>query len=520
MRTLWVGAVVAVFAVSCNEGVGPQGPEGPAGPQGASGPQGPEGAQGPQGPQGPEGPPGMVLVLDGGVLTGPAGESVEVEPLDAGAGCPQGGVLVRQRSDGGVVAVCHGAPGPQGAQGPQGPQGAQGAQGAQGPAGAQGPQGAQGPAGAQGPQGAPGMQGPAGAQGPQGAQGPAGMQGPAGTPGQSVVGMSEAPGPNCAAGGVRYTSASGVAFVCNGAQGVQGAQGIQGPPGPPGPGTVTSVGAGQGLTASPTNPITTAGTLAIDRALVPVLNANNTFTGSLTATGFTGDGAGLTDVDAELLQGLPLSDLQPRFGERTFQPCTWTGSAVNCRDTCTWTGTGDVTCTAPGATGCTWFTGGSGNFCPTSGACALSCADSTKAGWTFAESPAAARLIPLPAATAPGVTGRLFAGVRHPLIVCPYRATPFVLPVTMYLFRGVADPALVIWRGFIRTNGGASGARDLIGEALPLLGEIGVTPGLSYSLWVSAGPVVGDTTAVCYLARSSTETNNVTLRYQPGRGGL
>jgi hypothetical protein len=47
-----------------------------------------------------------------------------------------------------------------------------------------------------------------------------------------------------------------------------------------GAGTVTSVAAGTGLTASP-NPITGAGTLSINTSVVPLLSSNNTFTGSL-----------------------------------------------------------------------------------------------------------------------------------------------------------------------------------------------------------------------------------------------
>jgi hypothetical protein len=52
--------------------------------------------------------------------------------------------------------------------------------------------------------------------------GPTGPAGPQGTPGQSVVGSSEPAGSNCSAGGVRLVSASGSAFVCNGAQGTPG----------------------------------------------------------------------------------------------------------------------------------------------------------------------------------------------------------------------------------------------------------------------------------------------------------
>ncbi|HET7928546.1 MAG TPA: hypothetical protein VFM40_03250 [Actinomycetota bacterium] len=115
-----------------------------------------------------------------------------------------------------------GPPGGAGPQGPSGPQGATGATGPQGAAGATGPQGPPGPqgtAGATGPQGPPGPQGTTGATGPEGPTGltgPTGATGATGPAGQSVVGASEPPGVNCANGGVRYTSASGVDYVCNG----------------------------------------------------------------------------------------------------------------------------------------------------------------------------------------------------------------------------------------------------------------------------------------------------------------
>jgi hypothetical protein len=69
----------------------------------------------------------------------------------------------------------------------------------------------------------------------------------------------------------------------------------------PATGTVTSVGSGLGLSGGP---ITGSGTLAINPSVVPQLAAANTFTanqtvnGSVTATSFTGNGAGLTNVTA------------------------------------------------------------------------------------------------------------------------------------------------------------------------------------------------------------------------------
>ena len=67
-----------------------------------------------------------------------------------------------------------------------------------------------------------------------------------------------------------------------------------------GSGTVTSVGSGLGLTGGP---ITTSGTLTIDTSVVPLLSASNTFVGAITAPSFTGNGAGLTNVNAATLSG-------------------------------------------------------------------------------------------------------------------------------------------------------------------------------------------------------------------------
>ena len=188
---------LCVLALSaCPQGgtQGPAGPTGPQGLQGATGPQGqvgPTGAQGVEGPQGPPGPTGpkgdkgdqgMVLILDGGVVTGPqgpAGASVSVSAVDAGTACPTGGVRVSQ-SDGGTYYVCNGAAGPtgpQGATGPTGPQGATGATGATGNTGATGATGPMGSTGPAGPQGNPGPQGPAGPSGGSTLEDPAGFAG-------------------------------------------------------------------------------------------------------------------------------------------------------------------------------------------------------------------------------------------------------------------------------------------------------------------------------------------------------
>src|SRR5207253_4033024 len=67
-----------------------------------------------------------------------------------------------------------------------------------------------------GPPGPPGPTGATGATGPAGATGATGAQG---SPGQSVAGAPELAGPNCSAGGIKYVSASGTDYVCNGVAG-------------------------------------------------------------------------------------------------------------------------------------------------------------------------------------------------------------------------------------------------------------------------------------------------------------
>jgi hypothetical protein len=214
--------------------VGPQGEVGPAGSMGAPGPVGPQGNVGPVGPVGPQGalgPAGQVLVVDGGVVTGPPGASVVVTPITAGgATCPAGGQRLTQLSDGGISSVCNGAPGAAGATGPAGPAGpvgasltatalpmlspqcptggvlvgladggtlpvcngaigstgATGAIGAIGATGAIGPIGPTGPAGPVGPAGSPGATGATGAPGAAGAPGAIGPAGPPGAPGPAL----------------------------------------------------------------------------------------------------------------------------------------------------------------------------------------------------------------------------------------------------------------------------------------------------------------------------------------------
>ena len=187
-------AVLLVFS-ACPAPVSSIGPGGPTGPQGLTGDRGPQGPAGlngtngldgmggPQGPMGVQGAMGAVLVLDGGVVTGPAGSSVITSPIPLGDPvCALGGVRLTQLSDAGITRVCNGATGPAGVVGPAG---ATGGVGPAGPAGATGGVGPAGATGGVGPAGATGGVGAAGATGGVGPAGPAGLAGPAGAPGST-----------------------------------------------------------------------------------------------------------------------------------------------------------------------------------------------------------------------------------------------------------------------------------------------------------------------------------------------
>jgi|GEM_PF-1747281 len=183
--------------------VGPRGPAGPAGPMGAAGQTG---SAGPMGP------------------AGQAGQSVVSSSEPIGPNCATGGIKFVSAS--GTAYACNGAAGAAGSPGSQGSQGPAGVAGAQGPAGS---------AGAQGPPGAPGIQGP---PGPSGAPG---MPGASGAPGQSVIGVAELPGVNCPHGGVKYVSVAGTDYVCDGAAGPAGAGGPAGAPGPAGASVISTL---------------------------------------------------------------------------------------------------------------------------------------------------------------------------------------------------------------------------------------------------------------------------------------
>jgi hypothetical protein len=152
-----------------------------------------------------------------------------------------------------------GPAGPQGPTGPAGPQGSSGATGLQGPAGAPGPQG---PAGVAGPQGPTGATGASGAQGPPGATGATGPQGPTGMTGPQ--GPAGAPGPQGPAGGSPFSVVGTNAYYLSG-----------------------FVGLG---TTNPSSELQVNGTV--------------------TATSFTGSGAGLSGLNGGAIVGGSLTSAQ------------------------------------------------------------------------------------------------------------------------------------------------------------------------------------------------------------------
>jgi hypothetical protein len=165
--------------------------------------------------------------------------------------------------------------------------GAKGADGMAGATGAQGPIGMTGPAGAQGPVGMTGPAGPLGMVGPAGMTGPAG---PAGQAGQSVTVTPEAAGANCAAGGVKLTTASGTSYVCNGA----GGQGV----------TVTSENPGANCAAGGIKVQSGASTTYVCNGAVDytkaIANGTTAQTASFNITGNGTVGGGLTTATLDV----------------------------------------------------------------------------------------------------------------------------------------------------------------------------------------------------------------------------
>ncbi len=197
MRALLVAAVALALAACPSGGTqgpkgdtGAQGPAGMPGAPGSKGDPGEKGDKGDKGDRGDQGEPGMVLIVDGGVVTGPPGRSVDVSAVDAGSQCSGGGVRIAL-TDGGVLYLCNGANGTNGVNGTNGTNGVDGrsvdvqAAGGACPTGgirviapdggaslicngANGSNGMNGTNGTNGMNGAPGMQGPPGPPGPPG----------------------------------------------------------------------------------------------------------------------------------------------------------------------------------------------------------------------------------------------------------------------------------------------------------------------------------------------------------------
>jgi Phage Tail Collar Domain/Collagen triple helix repeat (20 copies) len=202
---------------------GRRGKAGHRGRPGASGTVGATGLRGPDGRAGARGATGADGVAGLEALTATAAEP-------AGADCGTGGVKLMtgidadrngtldpgEMNNAATRYVCNGGQGDQGDRGEKGDRGDKGEPGDRGATGEKGEKGVQGE---QGTPGAKGDKGDKGVTGDPGAKGDKGDTGSTGGAGQSVTAATEAPGANCAAGGVRYTAASGTSYVCNGAPG-------------------------------------------------------------------------------------------------------------------------------------------------------------------------------------------------------------------------------------------------------------------------------------------------------------
>ena len=202
---------------------GARGKSGATGATGALGLRGPVGADGRVGDRGPAGADGA-KGLDAVTATAaePAGAECGAGGTKLTSGIDADGDGTLDPSEASTATsqyVCNGAKGDTGEKGAKGDTGEKGDPGAKGDKGDPGATGDKGEPGAKGDKGDPGATGAKGDKGDPGAKGDKGDPGATGGAGQSVTSGVEAPGANCATGGVRYTSASGVNYVCNGAVG-------------------------------------------------------------------------------------------------------------------------------------------------------------------------------------------------------------------------------------------------------------------------------------------------------------
>lgn len=250
---------------------GPQGEPGPMGPQGIRGIQGETGPVGPQGLKGDKGDTGATG------LTGPQG--------------PQGPQGIQG------VKGDKGDTGAQGIQGPKGDTGATGATGPQGVAGPIGPKGDTGATGAVGPQGPKGLTGDTGPQGPIGLTGP---QGPAGfvtlpyaataNTVSTAFWLSNNSGHVIRGESTNYTAIYGSStnYIGVGGSTTDG-YGVYG------------YASGSGLAGYFIGNTSVYGEQTV--------SGNITSQGTITGKTFSGDGSGLSKVNAETLDGQHASDI-------------------------------------------------------------------------------------------------------------------------------------------------------------------------------------------------------------------
>jgi chitodextrinase len=296
----------ATGATGATGPVGPVGATGPVGPQGPEGPQGQQGVVGVAGPQGSQGDPGLTwrgtwdstvaytasdaVAYDGSSWV--ATQSTTNSAPDSGSGDWE---MLAQKGD----------------TGPQGATGATGATGPVGPVGATGPVGPQGPEGPQGQQGVVGVAGPQGPIGPQGAAG-LNWQGAWNSTtayvlhdavfdgGSSWVAIAPNTGSAPATGNTNWN--------------LLAQQGETGPlmgdvNGPLEATVVVSVGGQSAASVATGASEATAATAAnTPGTIVRRDNAGNLAVGALSAASVSGDGSGLTALDASKLASGTLAD--------------------------------------------------------------------------------------------------------------------------------------------------------------------------------------------------------------------